>query len=166
VFAIQLAKQQGAEVTAVDNTGKRDLMRSLGADHVVDYTREDFTRSGKQYDLILDLVAHRPARAYPRALKPGGSCFFVGGSVATLFQILLLGPWVRRATGKDLRLLVVQTNRKDLETVAALCVEGRLNLPMEQRQSLSAVPEALRALGEGRVQGKLVISMAPDHPAR
>ena len=107
-FAVQLAKFDGAEVTGVDNTGKLDFMRSLGADHVIDYTREDFTKNGQQYDLILDLVAHRSVFAYQRALKPNGSYFMVGGSVATLFQILLLGPWMRRTTGKNIRVLGVQ----------------------------------------------------------
>ncbi len=91
-FAIQLAKLYGAEVTGVDNTGKMDFLRSLGADHVIDYTKEDFTKQRKQYDLILDLIAHRSVFAYKRALKPNGTYFFVGGSVWTLFQILFLGP--------------------------------------------------------------------------
>jgi NADPH:quinone reductase-like Zn-dependent oxidoreductase len=91
-FAVQLAKLYGAEVTGVDNTGKLDIMRSLGADHVVDYTREDFTKNGNQYDLILDVVAHRPVFAYKRALRPNGRYFVAGGSVATLLQALLLGP--------------------------------------------------------------------------
>ena len=111
-FAVQLAKLDGAEVTAVDNTGKLDFMRSLGADHVIDYTREDFTRNGQQYDLILDLIAYRSASAYGRALKPTGSYFAVGGSVATLLQILLLGPWIRSTTGKRIRVLGVQRNQR------------------------------------------------------
>ena len=100
-FAVQLAKLYGAEVTGVDNTGKLDFMRSLGADHVIDYTQEDFTKNGKQYDLILDVIAHRSVFAYKRALRPNGSYFFVGGSVATIFQILLLGPWIRRTDGQE-----------------------------------------------------------------
>jgi NADPH:quinone reductase-like Zn-dependent oxidoreductase len=99
-FAIQLARLFGAEVTGVDNTGKLDFMRSLGADHVVDYTTEDFTRSGNRYDLVLDLIAHRSVFAYQRALEPNGSYFFVGGSTALLFQILLLGPWLRKNKAK------------------------------------------------------------------
>src|SRR5215210_5034649 len=81
MFAVQLAKLYGADVTGVDNTDKLDFMRSLGANHVIDYTREDFTKSGKQYDLILDVIAHRSISAYLRALKPSGSYFAVGGSV-------------------------------------------------------------------------------------
>ncbi len=91
-FAVQLAKYYGAEVTAVDNTEKLDFMRSLGAGHVIDYTREDFTKNGKQYDMILDVIAHRSVFAYKRALGPNGSYFMVGGSVATMFQMLLRRP--------------------------------------------------------------------------
>src|SRR5687767_2627558 len=120
MFAVQLAKLYGAEVTGVDNTGKLDFMRACGADHVIDYTREDYTKNGKWYDLILDLVAHRSVFAYKRALRPNGSYFFVGGSVATLLQILLLGPWIRRATGKQIRLLVVRPNQKDLISITDL----------------------------------------------
>lgn len=158
-FAIQLAKLQGAEVTGVDNTGKLDFMRSLGADHVIDYTQEDFTRNGKQYDLILDVIAHRSVFAYKRALKPGGSCFFVGGSVAALFQILLIGPWVRRSANRNITFLAVPQNRKDLVAITELCVTGKIVPVIDRRYSLSEVPEALRYVGEGRAKGKVVITM-------
>ena len=101
MFAVQLAKYYGAEVTGVDNTGKLDFLRSLGADHVIDYTREDFTKTGKQYDFILDVIAYRSPFAYQRALRPNGSYYCVGGSVATMIQILLLGPWIRRTHGQE-----------------------------------------------------------------
>jgi NADPH:quinone reductase-like Zn-dependent oxidoreductase len=159
-FAIQLAKYYGAEVTGVDNTGKLDFMRSVGADHVIDYTRDDFTRTGKQYDLILDVIAHRPAFAYPRALRPNGTYFFVGGSVATLFQILLFGPWIRRTTGKNIRLLLVQPNRNDLMFITELCDAGKIVPMIDRTYPLGQVPEALRYLGEGRAKGKVVIAMA------
>ncbi len=158
-FAVQIAKLYGAEVTGVDNTGKLDFMRSLGADHVIDYTREDFTQNGKQYDLILDLVAYRSILAYPRALRPNGSYFFVGGSVAIIFQILLLGPWIRRGTGKNLRLLVVKPNPKDLLFVAELCEAGKVVPMIDKRYPLIEVPEALRYLGEGRAKGKVIITV-------
>src|SRR5207245_10705170 len=90
-FAVQLAKLYGAEVTGVDNTGKLDFMRSLGADHVIEYTREDFTQNAQQYDLIFDPVADRSVSAYQRALKPTGSYYTAGGSVTTILQILLRG---------------------------------------------------------------------------
>ncbi|MBI3660325.1 NAD(P)-dependent alcohol dehydrogenase [Candidatus Acetothermia bacterium] len=162
-FAVQLAKLYGAEVTGVDNTGKLDFMRSLGADHVIDYTREDFTNNGKQYDLILDLIAHRSVFAYKRALRPNGSYFFVGGSVATLFQILLLGPWMRRSSGKNLRFLAVQRNRKDLVFMAELCEAGKVVPVIDRRYPLSEVPEALRYLGEGRAKGKVVITLESNN---
>jgi NADPH:quinone reductase-like Zn-dependent oxidoreductase len=158
-FAVQLAKLYGAEVTAVDNAGKMDLLRSLGADHVIDYTREDFTKNGKQYDLILDLVAYRSPFACARALKPNGTYLAVGGSVARFFQILLLGPWIRRATGKKVRILVVQPNRNDLVAVTELCVAGKIVPIIDRRFPLSEVPEALRYLGEGRAKGKVVITL-------
>ena len=156
-FAIQLAKLHGAEVTGVDNTGKLDFLRSLGTDHVIDYTREDFTKSGKQYDLILDLIAHRSVFACQRALKPNGIYFMVGGSVATMFQLLLLGPWIRRIKGKNLRLLAVQRNRKSLVTITELCEAGKIVPFIDKRYSLIEVPEALQYLGEGLVKGKVVI---------
>ena len=158
-FAVQLAKLYGAEVTGVDNTGKSEFMRSLGADHVIDYTREDFTKNRNQYDLILDVIAHRSVFAYARALKPNGSCFVVGGSLATFFQILLLGSWVRRATGKRLRILVVPQNRKDLISITELCEAGKVVPVIDRKYSLSEVPEALRYVSEGRAKGKVVITV-------
>ena len=158
-FALQLAKLYGAEVTGVDNTGKLDFMRSLGADHVIDYTLEDFTQNKKQYDLVLDLVAYRSVFAYARALGPSGSYFAVGGSVATFFQILLLGPWMRRTTGKKIRILAVQRNRQDLVSITELCEAGQIVPVIDRRYPLSEVPEALRYLGEGHVKGKVVISV-------
>jgi NADPH:quinone reductase-like Zn-dependent oxidoreductase len=162
-FAVQLAKLYGAEVTGVDNTGKLDFMRSLGADHVVDYTREDFTKNGKQYDLILDVVAYRSVFAYARALKPNGSYYAVGGSVATLLQFFLFGPWIRRTSGKNVRLLVVQRNRKDLEYITELCVAGQIVPIIDKRYPLSEAPEALRYLGEGRAKGKVVITVKQNN---
>lgn len=162
-FAIQLARLDGAEVTGVDNTDKLDFMRSLGADHVIDYTREDFTKNGKQYDLILDLIAYRSAFAYSQALKPNGSYFAVGGSVATFFQILLLNPWFRRTSGKNLRILAVQRNRKSLVTITELCEAGKIVPVIDKRYPLSEVPEALRYLGEGRAKGKVVITLESNN---
>jgi NADPH:quinone reductase-like Zn-dependent oxidoreductase len=158
-FAVQLAKLYGAEVTGVDNTGKLEFMRSLGADHVIDYTREDFTRTGKQYDLILDVVAHRSVFAYKRALRPNGRYFVAGGSVATLLQALLLGPWIRGTTGKKIRVLAVQPDPKDMVYVTELHEGGKVVPVIDRRYPLSEVPEALRYLGEGRTKGKVVITM-------
>jgi NADPH:quinone reductase-like Zn-dependent oxidoreductase len=163
LFAVQLAKSYGAEVTGVDNAGKLDFMRSLGADHVIDYTREDFTQNGKQYDMILDVIAHRSVFAYKRALRPNGSCFVVGGSVATLFQVLLLGSWIGRTTGRKIRILAVQPNLKDLVYITELCEAGKIVPVIDRRYPLSEVPEALRYLGEGQARGKVIISMEATH---
>jgi NADPH:quinone reductase-like Zn-dependent oxidoreductase len=159
-FAIQLAKLGGADVTGVDNANKLDFMRSLGADHVIDYTQEDFTRNGKQYDLILDLIAHRSVFACQRALRPNGTYFFVGGSVAVLFQVLLLGPWIRKTTAKNIRLLAVPQNRKDLISITELCEAGKIVPVIDRQYSLSEVPEAFRYVGEGYAKGKVVITIA------
>jgi NADPH:quinone reductase-like Zn-dependent oxidoreductase len=159
-FAIQLAKLYGADVTGVDNANKLDFMRSLGADHVIDYTQEDFTRNGKQYDLILDLIAHRSVFACQRALRPNGTYFFVGGSVAVLFQVLLLGPWIRKTTAKNIRLLAVPQNRKDLISITELCEAGKIVPVIDRQYSLSEVPEAFRYVGEGYAKGKVVITIA------
>ncbi len=158
-FAIQLAKLYGAETTGVDNSVKLDFMRSLGANHVIDYMREDFTKSGKQYDLILDLIAHRSVLAYQRALRPNGTYFFVGGSVAVIFQILLLGPWIKRIAAKNIRMLVAPQNRKDLLSITELCEAGKIVPVIDRRYSLSEVPEALRYVGEGHAKGKVVIAL-------
>lgn len=158
VFAVQLAKTSGAQVTGVDNTGKLDLMRSLGADQVIDYTRQDFTRNGKQYDLILDLIAYRSVFDYQRALKRNGRYFMVGGSVATMFQAVLLGPWIKAATRKQTSLLFVPPSAQDMLTVAALIQSGKVMTVIDKVYPLTELPEALRYLGEGRAQGKLVIT--------
>jgi NADPH:quinone reductase-like Zn-dependent oxidoreductase len=163
IFAVQLAKLDGAEVTGVDNTGKLEFMYSLGADHVIDYTREDFTKHGKTYDLILDLVAHRSVFDYQRALSPNGTYFLVGGSVATMLQILLMGPWIKRATGKNIRILVVRPNLKDMLYMAELC-QGNKIVPFIDRQyPLSEASEALRYLGEGRAKGKVIITLESNN---
>lgn len=158
-FAVQIAKLYGAEVTGVDNADKLDFMRSLGADHVVDYTREEFTRSGEQYDLILDLIAHRSVFALKRALRPNGTYFFVGGSVAVLLQIVLLGPWIRRTEGKKMRVLFVPQNREDLLAITELCETGKVVPAIDRSYSLHEVPHALRYVAEGRARGKVVISL-------
>jgi NADPH:quinone reductase-like Zn-dependent oxidoreductase len=157
MYAVQLAKLHGAEVTGVDNPEKLEFMRSLGADHVIDYTREDFTRNGRTYDLILDLAAHRSAFAYQRSLTPGGRYLYVGGSVATLLQVLLIGPLAGRAKGKKIRLLAVRLGVQHLAPIVALCQAGKIATVIDRRYPLSQVPEALRYLGEGHAKGKVVV---------
>lgn len=162
-FAIQLAQLAGAEVTGVDNKEKLELMQSLGADHVIDYTQEDFTKNGQQYDLILDVIAHRSVFAYQRALAPNGTYFMAGGSVATMFQSLLLGPWIRRTTGRKISILMVQTDAKDLVYMIELIKSGKVKLVIDKRYSLSEAAEALRYLGEGHAKGKVVITVEQNN---
>jgi len=162
-FAIQLAKLAGGEVTGVDNAEKLDYMRSLGADHVIDYTKEDFTKNGQQYDLILDVIASRSIFAFKRALKPNGNYFMAGGSVATMFQSLLLGPLIRRITSRNIKLLVVQTESKDLVYITGLIESGKVKLVIDKRYSLGETAEALRYLGEGHAKGKIVITVLSDN---
>ena len=157
VFAVQLAKRAGAEVTGVDNAHKQDFMREIGADHVLDYGRADFTRTGERYDLILDLVAHRSVFAYARALNPGGRYFVVGGSTRVLIPVLLLGPLIRRAMGKRLQLLAVPQNRADLLEISALCVSGEIKVVIDREFSLEDTPEAMWYVANGRAKGKVVI---------
>jgi NADPH:quinone reductase-like Zn-dependent oxidoreductase len=159
-FAVQLARMYGAEVTGVDNAEKLDLVRSLGAEHVINYTREDFTCTGRRYDFILDLVAERSVFAYRRALAPHGRYEMVGGSMATLFQVLLLGSWVGRAEGKSIHLLAVRRNPEDLLTMAGLYEAGKIRPVIDRCFSLEEVPAALRYLGEGHALGKIVIRVA------
>ena len=157
MYAIQLAKLHGAEVTGVDNAEKLEFMRSVGADHVIDYTREDFTANGRAYDLILDLAAHRSAFAYQASLVPGGRYLYVGGSVTTLLQALLAGPVIGRADGRKIRLLAVRLGVEHLAPMVELCQAGKIATVIDRRYPLSETPAALRYLGEGHAKGKVVI---------
>ena len=157
MYAIQLAKLHGAEVTGVDNAEKLEFMRSVGADHVIDYTREDFTANGRAYDLILDLAAHRSAFAYQASLVPGGCYLYVGGSVTTLLQALLAGPVIGRADGRKIRLLAVRLGVEHLAPMVELCQAGEIATVIDRRYPLSETPAALRYLGEGHAKGKVVI---------
>ena len=156
-FAVQLAKLAGAEVTAVDRGDKADFLRSLGADHVVDYMREDFTRSGGQYDLILDTIAHRSVSACARALRPNGTYFIAGGAVRVLLRTLLLGPWTRIATGKSVRVLVAPQDRSVLLAITELCAERRIVPAIDRCYPVGDARAALRYVIEGHHRGKVVI---------
>jgi NADPH:quinone reductase-like Zn-dependent oxidoreductase len=156
-FAVQIAKSFGAGVTGVDSTGKLDMVRSIGADQVIDYTEEDFTKNGQVYDLILDVAAYRSIFDYKRALSPKGNCVLVGGSTARIFQALFLGSWILGS--KKVGLLIYKPNKKDLILINELFEAGKVVPIIDRRYPLSEVPEALRYLGEGHAQGKLVITL-------
>ncbi|WP_199422883.1 NAD(P)-dependent alcohol dehydrogenase [Actinotalea solisilvae] len=157
-FAIQLAKRVGAHVTGVDNEHKLAFMRSLGADDVVDYRREDFTRGREPYDLILDLVAHRSVFAYRRALAPGGTYRCVGGSVRSMLRVLTVGSLAGRLTGRSLGVLMVRQGPASFGTLADLCVAGDVEIRIDRVVGLDEVPEALARVGEGRALGKVVVA--------
>ena len=156
-FAIQLAKRRGAHVTAVDNAAKLDYLRSLGADEVIDYRRDDFTRGPDRYDLILDLVAHRSVFAYRRALAPGGRYQCVGGSVRALLRVLTIGATVGLLTGRRLGVLAVKPGPAHFQPLTELCVAGQVRIHVDRTCTLDEVPEALAHVGEGRALGKVVI---------
>ena len=156
-FAIQLAKRLGAHVTGVDNAAKQDFMRSLGADDVIDYNRDDFTTTSQPYDLILDLVAHRSVFAYRRALAPGGTYRCVGGSLRALLRVLTVGSVVGRLTGRCIGVLAVKEGPAHFEPVADLCVTGEIGIHIDSTFTLDEVPAALARVGEGRALGKVVI---------
>jgi NADPH:quinone reductase-like Zn-dependent oxidoreductase len=129
----------------------------LGADHVIDYTREDFIANGRGYDLVLDLAAHRRAFTYQASLLPGGRYLYVGGSVTTLLQILLAGPLIGRAEGKKVGLLAVRLGVEHLAPMVELCQAGKIATVIDRRYPLSETPAALQYLGEGHAKGKVVI---------
>jgi NADPH:quinone reductase-like Zn-dependent oxidoreductase len=154
LFAIQLAKRAGAHVTAVDNAEKLEFMRSLGADEVIDYRAEDFTRCEEPYDRILDLVAGRSVFALRRALAPGGRYLYVGGPLFGLLRVLTIGWIAGRVTGRRLGLLAVKAGPDHFGPLADLCVAGDVKILIDRRFGLDEVPEALSYLGEGHVLGK------------
>ena len=158
-FAVQIAKSLGAEVTAVCSTRNLDLVRSIGADQVIDYTKEDFTTSGQRYDLILAANGYHPILDYRRALSPKGIYVMSGGSWAQMFQAMLLGPWVSMTGSKKMGALSAKANPKDLAFVKELLEAGKVKPVIDRRYPLSEVPEALRYLGEGHARGKIVITM-------
>ncbi|MCU1444185.1 MAG: alcohol dehydrogenase [Cryobacterium sp.] len=156
-FAIQLAKLSGAHVTGVDNARKLDHMRKLGADAVVDYRSEDFTRL-EPFDLVLDLVAHRSVFAYRRALAPGGRYLCVGGTVRTLVRVITVGAAAGLVSGRRLGLLVAREGPAYFEPLAARCIAGEVRIHIDRTFPLDQVPDALAYVGEGRALGKVVIT--------
>ncbi len=156
-FAVQIAKSFGAEVTAVCSTRNLDQARSLGADHVIDYTKEDFTQSGQQYDLILAANGYHSLSAYKRALTPKGIYVMAGGSMAQIFQAMLLGSWMSETGGKKMGGVSAKRNQKDLAFLKELVEAGKVVPVIDRRYPLSEAVEALRYLGEGHARGKVVI---------
>jgi NADPH:quinone reductase-like Zn-dependent oxidoreductase len=161
-FAVQIAKLSGVEVTGVDSSWKLDMLRSMGFDHVIDYTREDFTKNGKCYDLILDVKTNRSIFDYTRALCLNGIYVTVGGSMLRLFQALLLGPWISMISKKKIRIVGLKQN-KDLDYMNDLFEAGKVRPVIDGPYKLDEVPKALRHFGEGAHKGKVVITVEHNY---
>lgn len=160
-FAVQIAKSYGAEVTGVDSTAKLDLLGSMGFDHIIDYTQTDFTRNGRRYDLILDVKTNRSVFDYARALDLNGRYVTVGGSMARLFQLLILRPWISMFSKKKFHVVALKLN-KDLAYMNELFEAGKVRPVIDGPYKLSEAPEAMRYFGEAKHKGKIVITVGPS----
>ena len=158
-FAVQIAKYFSSEVTAVCSTRNLDQARSIGADHIIDYTKENFTQSGKKYDLILAANGYHPLSAYKRALTPKGIYVMAGGSMAQIFQAMLLGTLMSETRGRKMTGVSTKRSQKDLAFLKDILESGKVVPVIDKRYTLSETAEALRYLGEGHARGKVVITI-------
>jgi NADPH:quinone reductase-like Zn-dependent oxidoreductase len=159
-FAVLLANMDGAEVTAVCSTRNLDLARSLGADHVIDYTRDDFTRGGQCYDLIFAVNGYHPLAAYKRALNPGGSYVCAGGALRQFFEAMLLGKLFSRGGDKKYGSMgIAQVNQADLETLGELLEDGKILPFIDRSYPLGEIVEAIRYVDEKHAQGKVIVKV-------
>jgi NADPH:quinone reductase-like Zn-dependent oxidoreductase len=157
-FAVQIAKYFGTEVTAVCSTRNVEQTKSLGADYVIDYTKEDFAKGSRRYDLILAVNGNRPLSAYRRILNPNGIYVMVGGSLVQIFKSLLLG-WMMSFGSKKMCSLAAKSNQKDLEYIIKLVEDGSIKPVIERRYPLDKTAEAMHYLAEGHASGKVVINV-------
>jgi NADPH:quinone reductase-like Zn-dependent oxidoreductase len=166
-FAIQIAKSFGAEVTAVCSSRNVGIAHSIGADHVIDYTLEDFTEDGKLYDLIFVANGNLSIFKYKQALKPNGICVLAGGAGASIIKLLvgmLQEWWIFKTENKKIASFLANINQKDLELMKELLASGKVKPVIDRRYPLSDTADALRYLGEGHAQGKIVIVV--EHPSK
>ena len=158
-FAVQIAKSFGAEVTAVCSTGKMDTARSIGADHAIDYTREDFTKSGQRYDLILGANAHHSMFVYRHMLTEHGIYVAIGGGLPQIFESLLLARFLSRMGRKKARFFIASINRENLTFLKDLVETGKVTPVIDRRYPLSDAADALRYLEQRHAQGKVVLTV-------
>lgn len=161
-FAVQIARHLGAEITAVCSTRNIDLVRSLGADHIIDYTKEDFAANGTKYDLILGINGNRSISDYHKALAPKGTYLMVGGSDRQIFQAMLLGGIVAGISGQKLGSFLSRNSREDLITIKELVEAGAIKPVIDRQFTLEQTPEAMSLIGTGHARAKLVINVIPD----
>jgi NADPH:quinone reductase-like Zn-dependent oxidoreductase len=165
-FAVQIAKSFGTEVTAVCSPRNLDNAHSMGADHVIDYTQEDFTRNGQAYDLILAVNGYHPILDYRRALSPKGICVVLGGKLPQIIQALLWGPLISKTGSKKIGFMgIAKLNQKDLALLKELLEAGKVKPVIDRRYPLSKTAEAIRYLEEGHAKGKVVITLESDNKA-
>lgn len=163
-FAVQLAKAFGAEVTAVCSTRNLDATRSIGADHVIDYTKEDFAKNGKKYDLILATNGDRSISDYRRALSPKGIYVHTGGSVAQMSQAMFQGSWISKTGSQKMGSMgVTKPNKKDLLAIKELIETGKVKPVIDRYYPLAETAEAIRYLEQGHAQGKVVITVTKNN---
>lgn len=158
-FAVQIAKYLGAEVTAVCSTRNLDQARALGADHVIDYTKEDFTQDSLRYDVILAVNGYHPISSYQHVLAPQGIYVMAGGSFGQIFQAMLLGPRRSKSGGQKMGGVSAKVVQTDLVLIKELFEDGKIVSVIDRRYPLSETAEALRYLGEGHARGKIVITV-------
>ena len=162
-FAVQIAKSFGAEVTAVCSTRNLEQARSIGADYVIDYTKEDFTKNGQQYDLVFAANGYHPLSAYKRALTPKGIYIMAGGSMAQIFQSMLFGSMMSETGGRKMAGVSAKRNQNDLVFIKELFEAGKVKSVIDKQYPLNEAAEALRYLGAGHARGKVVISMESNN---
>lgn len=160
-FAVQIAKSFGALVTAVDSTEKLEVMSSIGADRVIDYTQLDFTKEGERYDLVLDTAMHHSIFECLSVLKTKGTYIIVGGSNALITQVIFLGWLLSLMGSKKICLLGLKQN-KDLNFIGELVSAGKVKPAIDRSYKLDQVPEALKYFGEGHAKGKLIVTVCDD----
>lgn len=166
-FAVQIAKSFGANVTAVCSTKNLEMVKSLGADNVIDYTKEDFTKSEKQYDLILATTGYRSIFDYKKALTSNGIYVVTGGTMkgnnamSQIYQVMFLGPWLSMFGKKKMNMLTLQINQKDLNFIKDLIEKGKMKAVIDRSYTLSNIVDALKYYELGHARGKVVITV--DH---
>ena len=159
-FAVQIAKAYGTEVTAVCSTRNLDMLRSIGADHVIDYTRDDFSQHGQRYDLILAVNGYHPILDYRRALRPKGICAVAGGSLTQVLQSMLLGPFVSRGESKKIGFMgIAKSHKSDMLVIKELLEAGKLIPVIDKCYPLSETADAIGYLVEEHARGKVVITV-------